>query len=82
MRRALRNPKPKRKWKPIDDRKFGYDVGVLRPSLQTLGVGVKNSVGQGIDCKTVGFLLKISKEIGKAWRKESYTREAREPQGV
>ena len=30
------------------------------------------------DCKTVGFFLKISKEIGKAWRK-SLTREAREP---
>ena len=23
----------------------------------------------GVDCKTVGFFLKISKEIGKAWRK-------------
>ena len=22
-----------------------------------------------MDCKTVGFFLKISKEIGKAWRK-------------
>ena len=22
-----------------------------------------------VDCKTVGFFLKISKEIGKAWRK-------------
>ena len=22
-----------------------------------------------LDCKTVGFFLKISKEIGKAWRK-------------
>ena len=21
----------------------------------------------GVDCKTVGFFLKISKEIGKAW---------------
>ena len=31
-----------------------------------------------LDCKTVGFFLKISKEIGKAWRK-SLTREAREP---
>ena len=31
-----------------------------------------------IDCKTVGFFLKISKEIGKAWRK-SLKREAREP---
>ena len=24
---------------------------------------------QRLDCKTVGFFLKISKEIGKAWRK-------------
>ena len=32
-----------------------------------------------IDCKTVfSFFLKISNEIGKAWRK-SYVREAREP---
>ena len=31
------------------------------------------------DCKTVGFFLKISKDIGKAWGKESYTREARDP---
>ena len=31
-----------------------------------------------VDCKTVGFFLKISQEIGKAWRK-SLTREAREP---
>ena len=31
-----------------------------------------------VDCKTVGFFLKISKEIGKACRK-SLTREAREP---
>ena len=29
-----------------------------------------------IDCKTVGFILKISKEIGKAWRK-SLTRAKR-----
>ena len=31
-----------------------------------------------IDCKTVSFFLKISKEIGKAWRK-SLAREGREP---
>ena len=31
-----------------------------------------------VDCKTVGFFLKISKEMSKAWRK-SYAREAREP---
>ena len=30
----------------------------------------------GLDCKTVGFFLKISKEIGKAWRK-SLTRAKR-----
>ena len=24
---------------------------------------------QTVDCKTVGFFLKISKEIGKVWRK-------------
>ena len=34
-------------------------------------------VGQ-LDCKTVGFFLKISKEIGKAWRK-SLARAQREP---
>ena len=32
-----------------------------------------------IDCKTVGFFLKISKEIGKAWR-ESLTRAKRASQ--
>ena len=31
-----------------------------------------------VDCKTVSFFLKISKEIGKAWRK-SLTRAKREP---
>ena len=30
--------------------------------------------GREIDCKRVGFFFKISKEIGKAWRK-SLTRE-------
>ena len=29
-----------------------------------------------VDCKTVGFVLKISREIGKAWRK-SLTRAQR-----
>ena len=28
-----------------------------------------------VDCKTVGFFLKISKEIGKAWRKSRESRE-------
>ena len=28
-----------------------------------------NAVEQEVDCKTVGFFLKISKEIGEAWRK-------------
>ena len=27
------------------------------------------TVGHAVDCKTVDFFLKISKEIGKAWRK-------------
>ena len=40
---------------------------------------VGNSTAQYyLDCKTVGFFLKFSKEIGKAWRK-SYAREAHEP---
>ena len=33
-------------------------------------------VEETLDCKTVGFFLKISKEIGKAWRK-SLTRAKR-----
>ena len=37
-----------------------------------------NTVMAVVDCKTVGFFLKISKEIGKAWR-TSLMREAREP---
>ena len=33
-------------FKPVDARKFGYDVSVLRPSVQGSGVWVKrNSVG-------------------------------------
>ena len=35
-----------------------------------------NSVVHLLDCKTVGFFLKISKEIGKGWRK-SLTRAKR-----
>ena len=31
-----------------------------------------------VDCKTVGFFLKISKEIGKAWRKSLTRANARE----
>ena len=37
-----------------------------------------NTVMAVVDCKTVGFFLKISKEIGKAWR-TSLTRAKREP---
>ena len=44
-----------------------------------------HSVWEALDCKTVGFFLKISKEIGKAWRK-SLTRAKRasltRPSGV
>ena len=36
--------------------------------------------GRTLDCKTVGFFLKISKEIGKAWRK-SLTRAKRASHG-
>ena len=32
-----------------------------------------------VDCKTVGFFLKISKEIGEAWRKSLTRGEPREP---
>ena len=39
-----------------------------------IGNGYKEMYG--VDCKTVGFFLKISKEIGKAWRK-SLTRAKR-----
>ena len=37
-------------------------------------------VGRTLDCKTVGFFLEISKEIGKAWRK-SLTRAKRASHG-
>ena len=30
---------------------------------------LNSDVARFIDCKTVGFFLKTSKEIGKAWRK-------------
>ena len=35
-------------------------------------------MGVFVRLQKLGFFLKISKEIGKAWRKESYAREARE----
>ena len=35
-----------------------------------------------LDCKTVGFFLKISKEIGKAWRKSLTCAKARRVWGV
>ena len=38
---------------------------------------VRSPERQDLDCKTVGFFLKISKEIGKAWRK-SLTRLTRQ----
>ena len=34
-----------------------------------------------LDCKTVGFFLKISKEIGKAWRKSLTRAEPHTPYG-
>ena len=44
---------------------YSYTLGkltvVIKPSVKY--------VPEMLDCKTVGFFLKISKEIGKAWRK-------------
>ena len=40
--------------------------------------GKKKKVVGIIDCKTAGVFLKISKEIGKTWRKSLNAREARE----
>ena len=31
--------------------------------------GWEREGAHNLDCKTVGFFLKLSKEIGKAWRK-------------
>ena len=45
---TLVEPHTYRKWEPIDTGKFGFDVSVRpssRPPVETLGVGVKNSVG-------------------------------------
>ena len=51
-----------------------------------MSYGLKNKILQltlsFVDCKTVGFFLKISKEIGKARRKESYTHKACEAREV
>ena len=38
--------------------------------------GWERGGAHNLDCKTVGFFLKLSKEIGKAWRK-SLTRAKR-----
>ena len=58
-------------------KKFFYNLLLAR--------GFSRKVRQLIDCKRGGFLLKISKEIGKAWRK-SLTRAKRasltRPSGV
>ena len=35
-----------------------------------------------LDCKTVSFFLKISKEIGKAWRKSLTRAKVASPTGV
>ena len=52
-------------------------LGLIHPSVigwQKLFFSYK--CFQHLDCQTVGFFLKISKEIGKAWRK-SLTRAKR-----
>ena len=35
----------------------------------TFGEATEHLNRRNVDCKTVGFFLKISKEIGNAWRK-------------
>ena len=44
---------------------------ILRPLVLALGIEPETfrSAVKRVDWKTVGFFLKISKEIGKAWRK-------------
>ena len=49
------------------------------PKYRATGMLTFSRTLQLLDCKTVSFFLKISKEIGKAWRKSLYAREAREP---
>ena len=56
-------------------------IGPLQLSLSTVKRTklYRSNIRDGsifLDCKTVGFFLKISKEIGKAWRK-SLTRAKR-----
>ena len=56
----------------------------FKNSLQELGFrkkvkyihSIRSSINTPLDCKTVGFFLKISKEIGKA-RRKSLTRAKR-----
>ena len=53
---------------------------ILRPLVLALGIESETfrSAVKRVDCKTVSFFLKISKEVGKAWCK-TLSREAREP---
>ena len=51
------------------------NVGTVEVQLDSIA-DTKLLALRTIDCKTVGFFLKISKEIGKAWRK-SLTRARR-----
>ena len=59
---TLVEPHTYRKWEPIDTGKFGFDVSVRpssQPSVQTLGVEVKNSVswGRASQESTLRFVL-------------------------
>ena len=51
---------PKRKWKPIDAQKIGYDVSVRMPALMVSGSRGKNfiRIGKGVpDARTMHFVF-------------------------
>ena len=54
------------------------EIIVLEKSLEKKSWSLDPKICANLDCKTVGFFLKISKEIGKAWRKSRRASEARE----
>ena len=59
--------------------KSSHEIILMKKKNTFSSSSIKKIVASILDCKTVGFFLKISKEIGKAWRK-SLAREARKPQ--
>ena len=51
-------------------------ISVISANSGLRDAKIPKNVYSWLDCKTVGFFLKISKEVGKAWRK-SITRAKR-----